>query len=117
MRTRARIMCAASRRGWASISISWSRRRLYLTSDPTIDSQMVAMRESGADVFFAEATPKFAAQAIKNAATVGGKPLITLPSISTSFSAVLEPPGIDNAVGVVTGLYLKDPNDIRWADD
>jgi len=89
----------------------------YLTADPTIDSQMVSMRESGADVFFAEATPKFAAQAIKKAASMGWKPLIILPSVSNSFAAVLEPAGIDNAVGVVTGLYLKDPNDARWADD
>jgi branched-chain amino acid transport system substrate-binding protein len=89
----------------------------YLTADPTIDSQMVTMRESGADVFFAEATPKFAAQAIKKAASMGWKPLIILPSVSNSFSAVLEPAGVENAVGVVTGLYLKDPNDVRWADD
>jgi branched-chain amino acid transport system substrate-binding protein len=89
----------------------------YLTADPTIDSQMVTMRESGADVFFAEATPKFAAQAIKKAASMGWKPLIILPSVSNSFSAVLEPAGLENATGVVTGLYLKDPNDVRWADD
>ena len=89
----------------------------YLTADPTIDSQMVTMRESGADVFFAEATPKFAAQAIKKAASMGWKPLIILPSVSNSFSAVLEPAGVENAVGLVTGLYLKDPNDVRWADD
>ena len=89
----------------------------YLTADPTIDSQMVTMRESGADVFFAEATPKFAAQAIRKAASMGWKPLIILPSVSNSFSAVLEPAGIENAIGVVTGLYLKDPNDARWADD
>jgi branched-chain amino acid transport system substrate-binding protein len=89
----------------------------YLTSDPTIDSQMVTMRESGADVFFAEATPKFAAQAIRKAASMGWKPLIILPSVSNSVSAVLEPAGIENTVGVVTGLYLKDPNDARWADD
>jgi len=89
----------------------------YLTADPTIDSQMVRMRESGADVFFAEATPKFAAQAIKKAASMGWKPLIILPSVSNSFSAVLEPAGIENAIGVVTGLYLKDPNDVRLADD
>jgi branched-chain amino acid transport system substrate-binding protein len=89
----------------------------YLTADPTIDSQMVTMRESGADVFFAEATPKFAAQAIRKAASMGWKPLIILPSVSNSFSAVLEPAGLENAVGVVTGLYLKDPNDARWADD
>jgi branched-chain amino acid transport system substrate-binding protein len=67
----------------------------YLTADPTIDSQMVTMRESGADVFFAEATPKFAAQAIKKAASMGWKPLIILPSVSNSFSAVLEPAGIE----------------------
>jgi branched-chain amino acid transport system substrate-binding protein len=89
----------------------------YLTADPTIDSQMVTMRESGADVFFAEATPKFAAQAIKKAASMGWKPLIILPSVSNSFSAVLEPAGLENSIGVVTGLYLKDPNDARWADD
>jgi branched-chain amino acid transport system substrate-binding protein len=89
----------------------------YLTADPTIDSQMVTMRESGADVFFAEATPKFAAQAIKKAASMGWKPLIILPSVSNSFSAVLEPAGLENSTGVVTGLYLKDPNDVRWADD
>src|SRR5579864_9847618 len=89
----------------------------YLTADPTIDSQMVTMRESGADVFFAEATPKFAAQAIKKAASMGWKPLIILPAVSNSFSAVLEPAGLENSVGVVTGLYLKDPNDVRWADD
>lgn len=78
---------------------------------------MVTMRESGADVFFVEATPKFAAQAIKKAASMGWKPLIILPSVSNSFSAVLEPAGIENSVGAVTGLYLKDPNDVRWADD
>jgi len=89
----------------------------YLTADPTIDSQMVTMRESGADVFFAEATPKFAAQAIRKAASMGWKPLIILPSVSNSFSAVLEPAGLENSIGVVTGLYLKDPNDARWADD
>jgi branched-chain amino acid transport system substrate-binding protein len=89
----------------------------YLTADPTIDSQMVTMRESGADVFFAEATPKFAAQAIRKAASMGWKPLIILPTVSNSFSAVIEPAGLENSVGVVTGLYLKDPNDAHWADD
>jgi branched-chain amino acid transport system substrate-binding protein len=89
----------------------------YLTADPTIDSQMVLMAQSGADVFFAEATPKFAAQAIKKAASMAWKPLIILPSVSNSFSAVLEPAGLENSTGVVTGLYLKDPNDPHWAND
>ena len=89
----------------------------YLTTDPTIDSQMVTMRESGADVFFAEATPKFAAQALRKAASMGWKPLTILPTVSNSVSAVLEPAGLENVIGVVTGLYLKDPTDPRWADD
>jgi branched-chain amino acid transport system substrate-binding protein len=89
----------------------------YTSTDPTIDSQMVLMKDSGADVFFAEATPKFAAQALKKAAGLGWKPLIILPSVSNSYSAVLEPAGLDVSTGVVTGLYLKDPNDPRWADD
>ncbi len=89
----------------------------YLTSDPTIDSQMTAMQQSGADVFFAEATPKFAAMAIRKAASIGWKPLIILPAVSNSIAAVLEPAGLENAVGIVTGLYLKDPADEKWAND
>ena len=89
----------------------------YLTTDPTIDSQIVQMQASGADVFFAEATPKFAALAIKKAASIGWKPLIILPTVSNSVSAVLEPAGLENSVGIVTGLYLKDPADARWKDD
>lgn len=89
----------------------------YLTTDPTIDSQIVTMQQSGADVFFAEATPKFAAMALKKAASIGWKPLIILPAVSNSVSAVLEPAGLENSIGVVTGLYLKDPNDKAWADD
>lgn len=89
----------------------------YLTSDPTIDSQIATMQQSGADVFFAEATPKFAAMAIRKAASIGWKPLIILPAVSNSIGAVLEPAGLDNAVGIVTGLYLKDAADPKWAND
>ncbi|GGC81552.1 ABC transporter substrate-binding protein [Chelatococcus reniformis] len=89
----------------------------YLTADPTIDSQIITFQQSGADVFFAEATPKFAAQALRKAADLGWKPLIILPTVSNSVSAVLEPAGLANAAGVVSGAYLKDPGDPRWADD
>lgn len=89
----------------------------YLTSDPTIDSQMVTMQQSGADVLFDEGTPKFAAMAIKKAASMGWKPQIILPSVSSSVSAVLVPAGLENSVGIVTGLYLKDPSDPKWAEE
>src|SRR5271156_7049325 len=78
---------------------------------------MDTMRESSAEVLFAEDIPQIDPLAIKKTATMGGKPLIFLPTVSNSFAAVLEPAGLENSVGVVTGLYLKDPNDARWADD
>src|SRR5215467_14343339 len=54
---------------------------------------------------------------MRKATDMGWKPLIILPTVSNSVSAVLEPAGLENSVGVVTGLYLKDPNDARWTDD
>jgi branched-chain amino acid transport system substrate-binding protein len=89
----------------------------YETSDATIDSQVIGFKEAGADFFFAEATPKFAAQAIRKAAELNWHPQIILPAVSNSVSAVLQPAGLQNAVGIVTGAYLKDPNDARWQDD
>ncbi len=89
----------------------------YETTDATVDQQIVAFQSAGADVFFDEATPKFAAQAIRKAAALGWTPLIILPTVSNSVAAVLKPAGLAHAVGIVTGAYLKDPNDPRWAAD
>lgn len=90
---------------------------VYETSDPTVDSQIVRFKSAGADVLFVECTPKFAAQAIKKVAELGWKPQIILPAVSNSVGSVLAPAGLDNAVGIVTGAFLKDPGDPRWADD
>ncbi len=90
---------------------------VYETSDPTVDSQIVKFKSAGADVLFNECTPKFAAQAIKKAAELGWKPQIILPAVSNSVGSVLAPAGLDNAVGIVTGAFQKDPGDPRWADD
>lgn len=90
---------------------------VYESSDPTIDSQIVKFKVSGADVFFNECTPKFAAQAIRKAGELGWKPQIILPAVSNSVGAVLKPAGIENSIGIVTGAYLKDPGDPRWAND
>jgi branched-chain amino acid transport system substrate-binding protein len=89
----------------------------YETSDPTVDSQIVKFKAAGADVVFNECTPKFAAQAIKKIAELGWKPQIILPAVSNSVGSVLVPAGLDNAVGIVTGAFQKDPGDPRWADD
>ena len=89
----------------------------YASTDPTVDSQMVALKASGADVFFNIATPKFAAQAIRKAADLGWKPLHFLNHAAASIAAVLVPAGVENAVGIVTVQYLKDASNSRLAND
>jgi branched-chain amino acid transport system substrate-binding protein len=92
-------------------------RASYEVTDPTIDSQMVTLKSSGADAFFNITTPKFAAQAIKKAAEIGWKPVHYLNNVSGSVGAVLTPAGLDNSVGLLTAGYLKDPTDPEWAND
>jgi len=89
----------------------------YEVTDPTVDSQMVTLKASGADVFFNITTPKFAAQAIKKAAEIGWKPLHYLNNVSSSVGSVLTPAGLDNSRDIVTTAYIKDPTDPQWAND
>ena len=86
----------------------------YEVTDPTIDSQMVELKASGADVFFNITTPKFAAQAIKKAAEINWKPLHYLNNVSNSVGAVMVPAGPENGVGILSVFYLKDPTDAQW---
>jgi branched-chain amino acid transport system substrate-binding protein len=86
----------------------------YEVTDPTIDSQMVSLKASGADTFFNITTPKFAAQAIKKAADIGWKPTHYLNSVSASVGAVMIPAGPENGVGIYTASYLKDPTDPQF---
>ncbi|GAA4402072.1 ABC transporter substrate-binding protein [Quisquiliibacterium transsilvanicum] len=86
----------------------------YEVTDPTIDSQLVELKSSGADVFFNITTPKFAAQAIKKAADIGWKPVHYLNGVSSSVGSVIMPAGPQNAVDVITAYYLKDPTDSQW---
>src|SRR5246127_5344640 len=89
----------------------------YETTDPTVDSQIVNLKASGADVFFNVTTPKFAAQAIKKAAEIEWKPLHLLNNVSNSVGSVLKPAGFDNSKGILSTQYLKDPTDPTWKDD
>jgi branched-chain amino acid transport system substrate-binding protein len=86
----------------------------YEVTDPTVDSQMVSLKSSGADTFFNITTPKFAAQAIKKAAEIGWKPTHYLNSVSASVGTVLIPAGLENSVGIITAQYIKDPTDPQW---
>jgi len=89
----------------------------YETADPTVDSQIVALKASGADVFFNVTTPKFASQAIKKTAEIGWKPIHLLNNVSRSIGAVIKPAGFENAQGILSAGYTKDATDPTWAKD
>jgi branched-chain amino acid transport system substrate-binding protein len=89
----------------------------YEVSEPTVDSQVVQLQSSGANVFFNVTTPKFAAQAIRKAYDIGWKPVQYLNNVSTSVGSVLTPAGLEKSVGLITTAYYKDPTDKRWDGD
>jgi branched-chain amino acid transport system substrate-binding protein len=89
----------------------------YETSDPTVDSQMINLKASGADVFFNVTTPKFAAQAIKKAHEIGWNPVHLLNNVSNSVGSVLKPAGLEASKGILSTQYLKDPTDPTWDND
>ena len=89
----------------------------YETTDPTIDSQILELQASGANVFYNVTTPKFAAQAIKKIAAIGWKPVHLLNSVSSSVGSVLKPAGLENSKGVISVQYMKDPTDPAWANE
>ncbi len=88
----------------------------YEVTDPTVDSQIIQIKNSGANVFFNDAAPKAAAQAIRKVADLGWKPQHYLANVSASVAAVLKPAGFDNSTGIITAAYLKDATDPQWAD-
>ena len=89
----------------------------YESTDPTVDSKILALKNSGADTLFMHAIPKQAAQAIKKAAEINWRPTFYLASVSASVGGVLKPAGLDNSTGLITAAYLKDPNDPQWVND
>ncbi len=89
----------------------------YEVTDPTIDSQIVQLQASGADVFVNITTPKFAAMAIRKAYDIGWKPVQYLTNVSISIAAVIQPAGPEKAVGIISSAYLKDATDPQWQND
>ncbi len=83
----------------------------YEVTDPTVDSQIVSLKASGANVFYSITGAKQAAQAIRKAYDIGWRPLYLLNYVATSKRAVLEPAGLAKAKGIVSAQFLKDPND------
>ena len=89
----------------------------YELAEPTIDSQVVSLKASGAEAFLFAGTPKFAAQAIRKSDEIGWKPLFLINLVSTSVASTIVPAGPEKAVGTVAATMFKDPGDKKWADD
>jgi ABC-type branched-subunit amino acid transport system substrate-binding protein len=89
----------------------------YETTNPTIDSHVVALKSKGADVFISIATPKFAAQSIRKVAELGWQPLFIINSTGSSTGTVMIPAGLENSQDIISAAYLKDATDPQWKDD
>ena len=92
-------------------------KQAYDVSEPAIDSEIVNLQASGADVFVDIATPKFAAQSIRKATEIGWHPMFFLNNVSASVGSVLKPAGFDHAQGIISAAYLKDATDPEWKND
>jgi branched-chain amino acid transport system substrate-binding protein len=89
----------------------------YEVTEPTVDSQVVGLKSSGAQALFIAGTPKFVALAIRRAAETGWKATIIINFPSSSVAGTLKPPGLENSVGVIVGTPNKDPEDQNWKED
>jgi len=89
-------------------------KQSYEVTDPTVDSQIINLKNSGANVFFNVTIPKFAVQAIKKAHDIGWKPTHFLNNVSSSLASVLKPAGLDASRGLITALYMKEITDPQW---
>jgi branched-chain amino acid transport system substrate-binding protein len=89
----------------------------YEVSEPTIDSHIVKLKSSGADVYFSMTTPKFSAQSIKKVAELGWKPMYFQSNVGASVGSVLQPAGFENAQGIFSAAYAKDGSSPQWDND
>lgn len=89
----------------------------FETTSPTLDSQIVSLKDSGADALIIVGIGKFASQAIRKAAELGWKPVRYVTNTAISVDTVLKPAGLENAAGLISVAYKKDPSDPEWAND
>lgn len=92
-------------------------RQSYELTDPTVSTQLITLQASGADTLLNLTTPKFASMTIRKVSEMGWKPLHIMGNVSASVGSVLTPAGLENAVGIISSAYSKDPTDAAWAND
>jgi branched-chain amino acid transport system substrate-binding protein len=98
----------------ASLIVS---EQTFEVADPTVDSQVIAAKASGANVFYFAGTQKAGAEQIRERHNLGWTPLHLVCSIASGVEGVLKPAGLENAEGLISTAYAKDPFDPTWADD
>ncbi|MDF1721330.1 MAG: ABC transporter substrate-binding protein [Minwuia sp.] len=89
-------------------------RESFEVTDPTVDSPIVNLKNSGADTFYNISTPKFAAQAIAKNFELNWAPLHLLNSVSNSIGSVVSKAGFEKGQGMISAAYLMDPTDPEW---
>ena len=89
----------------------------FQATDPTVDSQLITLKGTGADTLMLFTYAKQAAQAIRKIADLGWKPDTYLHLGSASVGATLIPAGLDKSVGIKTAGFIKDTSDPQWAND
>jgi branched-chain amino acid transport system substrate-binding protein len=92
-------------------------RAPYELTDASLNAQISRLRGSGADILFDVTTPKFAVQTIRRVAQIGWHPEHIITSVSESVGAVLKPAGFENAEGILSAYFIKEPNDPSWQND
>jgi branched-chain amino acid transport system substrate-binding protein len=102
-------------KGYANITIV--KEISYEATDPSVNSQLLTLAESKADVLLSATTPKFSAQVISGIREIGWSPLTMVDTSSSSIETVLKPAGLQAAIGVYSNTDFKDPSDPRWAKD
>jgi branched-chain amino acid transport system substrate-binding protein len=112
-----KAMRAGLRKGLGDMASKIVKEESYETTDPTVDSQIVSLAETGANVLVLASIPKPTSQAIRKCAQLGWNPLKLIQSGTASITAVLTPAGLENSIGVTTGKFLKDFGDPTWTDD
>ena len=89
----------------------------YDVTEPTIDSQILSLKASGADTLFHASNARFAAQSIRKAHEIGWKVQHVLLSGVSGIATVLRPAGLEASTGAVTSVWLKSSENPVWDDD
>lgn len=86
-------------------------------TDPTVESQVISLRGTGADVLLIVATQKQTVQALRKARDLDWHPLALIAFPAASITRTYIPAGIDASKGAVSSSVFTDPSDPELQND